>query len=70
MVTSMLFDTRHTVPSAVAKDIWIEKLNKIDKVFDSIHPGPPLKWLGIRLLDRSKTKTTRTVKDNRCRRKN
>ena len=36
MVTSMLFDTRHTVPSAVAKDIWIEKLNKIDKVFDSI----------------------------------
>ena len=39
MVTSMLFDTRHTVPSAVAKDIWIEKLNKIDKVFDSIPPN-------------------------------
>ena len=36
MVTSMLFDTRHTVPSDIAKDIWIEKLNKIDKVFDSI----------------------------------
>lgn len=32
----MLFDTRHTIPNSLAKEIWIEKLNKIDKIFGDI----------------------------------
>ena len=50
----MLFDTRHTIPNSLAKEIWIEKLNKIDKIFGDIQSSNHQSgwaldyWTGVR----------------------